>query len=124
MRFAQSKDDLSPEAVSCRGIGHRWLPSSAKWLDVAALKFHGYNVTLICDRCGAGKHFMLSERGEYFPATYSYPSNYLLAKGQPYLTKEDRGQFKLDALQEWLPAPETPHSNVSPIISTRRKRKA
>lgn len=117
MTFAKDKNDLTPEAVSCRGLGHLWKPYTAKWYERANLKFKGYNVTLVCDRgCGTSKHFMLSQRGEYFPATYTYGDRYLLEKGNDPITREDRGQFKLEALSDWLP------TNVSDITSTRKKR--
>jgi hypothetical protein len=63
------------------------------------------------------KHFMLSMRGEYHPATYSYGDNYLLEKGQPYISKDDKGQFKLQALSGVLPS-----LHVTDISTKRRKK--
>lgn len=101
MKFADDLSALSEAAIRCRAIGHMWMPYTAAIAHKK--KFKGYNVTLICGNCNTEKHFMLSQRGEYYPATYTYPDNYLLAKGNPYITKEDRGQFKLQALSQWLP---------------------
>lgn len=102
MKFAKDRSELSNEAIRCRGLGHSWVPSTAV---VANTKeFKGYNVTLVCvNGCGTAKHFMLSQRGEYYPATYSYGDDYILAKGNPYISREDRGLFKLQALTDILP---------------------
>lgn len=116
MRFAANIEALSPEAVRCRAIGHRWVPYTAKTADPKLFK--GYNVTLVCDNgCDTMKHFQLSFRGEYYPATYSYGDNYLLEKGNPPITVEDKGQFKLSTLSDILP-PETAVTNLN---SRRRK---
>jgi hypothetical protein len=119
-RFAASIEALSDGAIKCRGLGHAWIPYLAD--SVEQKGFHGYNVTLVCGNgCGTMKHFMLSQRGEYYPATYSYGDEYLLAKGNPYITKEDKGQFKLQALSEILPHLES--ATVTHITSKRRRSK-
>lgn len=115
MRFAKDIESLSPEAVRCRAIGHRWTPYTAKTADPKLFK--GFNVTLVCDnQCGTMKHFQLSFRGEYYPATYSYGDSYLLEKGNPPISKDDKGQFKLQVLTDVM-------EEVT-SISTRRKKKA
>jgi len=117
MRFAKTQDDFTQEVVRCRGLGHMWKPYTAD--SVSEKSFKGYNVTLICDTCRTMKHFMLSMRGEYYPATYTYCDEYLLAKGQPHLTKADKGHFKLDALSEILPATEP--ATVTHITKGKRR---
>lgn len=114
MKFAKDREALSDEAVHCRGLGHNWVPYKADL--VSEKSYKGYNVTLVCSTCKMMKHFMLSMRGEYSPATYSYPDFYLLAKGNEWITREDRGQFKLRALTDILPD----ENKVSPIKGRKR----
>lgn len=121
MKFAENKHELSPGAIHCRGLGHSWEPLTAPYVQESTFK--GYNVTLGCKSCGTLKHFMLSVRGEYFPATYTYSDGYLLKKGNPWITREDKGEFKLEALGLPTVSQSQPvGATVTPIKSKSRKR--
>jgi hypothetical protein len=103
-------------------LGHVWVSYTATYQNIPRLKFKGYNVTVICDKCGTLKHFMLSMRGDYYPATYTYADNYLLPVGYK-VTREDKGNFKLEALAEALGQVVIPveDTTVTPISRSRKK---
>jgi hypothetical protein len=114
---AHDVSQFTEGAIWCRSFGHSWKPYTAP--NVTTKTYKGFNVTLVCASCETFKHFMLSVRGEYGPASYTYPDRYL---ADFIVTPSDRQALKLEALSEILPPKDGSHkSGTVTAINSKKK---
>jgi hypothetical protein len=99
MRKANDYSQLSEGSIRCRSFGHSWKPYTAEAEGGTKAHPAGWSVTLICDNCGTFKHFMLSKRGEYGEARYTYPDGYLATF---FVGGEEKNRMRLEVLSDVL----------------------
>lgn len=77
------------DSLLCRDLGHNWEPYTAKQVG------KGYERVLYCHTCGALKSQSLDKTGLILSTRISYPDGYLLPKGLPRMTREDKGLVRI-----------------------------
>lgn len=96
--LADAIDDMPPEHLLCRDLGHSWAP----WRAVLHATGRHYEVSLRCRRCRTVRVRWIGLSGQIIASHYEYADGYTLT-GFGRMESDDRDHVRLANVLKLLP---------------------